>query len=927
MPLFDILFCIRDDHDIRYVGLAAAICLLSTITAVLMIRQTRTAAARARLGWAVSGGFATGFGIWATHFVAMLGYDPGIIIGYEVARTAGSLLIVLAITIAALLIATRGQGRRALIVASVLAGSGFAMMHYVGMAALEMPALIRWNIGYLVLSIVLAIVPLYPAFALALHRRTLASGLSAALVMTAAIVGLHFSGMTAIDLVPSRIERARALLSPGTMSVLITLASACLMALCLAGVLIARRTRAAIRASEMQFGALIKGISDCAIYMLDAQGRVANWNAGAQRLKGYRPEEIVGQSLCIFYPPEDCDAGAHQHALAVALEHGKFTGEGWRVRKDGTRFWAHVTIERFCDEKGKVIGFAKITRDMTRLKEDQDRIAEARRHRDAALDHMHQGLCLFDAKGRLVLSNRRFAEMWGVSAGAFGPGMAANDVLRAALAARIGAGDAEAQLEKVWIRLEQSLHDPSLPPFVIELDEELIVAVSSRAMAEGGWVTTVEDITARRRSEEQIVHMALHDGLTGLPNRTSFNRWLDAEIVQAATHQRQVAVIAIDLDRFKEINDTHGHAAGDRVLQQIGTSLTQALDRGEIAARVGGDEFAVAKHFADPGELEAFVARICSSLAVSDGDGACVGASFGIATYPGDAQGREGLLNNADLAMYRAKASPGESICYYQAGMDDEARYRRQIANELRHALARNEFHLLYQPQRSLRTHRISGYEALLRWRHPRLGHIGPMEFIPIAEQTGEIIRIGEWVMRTACREAAAWSQRDKVAVNLSPVQLLQPDLPEQVASILTETGLSPRRLELEITETALISDKARALHSLRRIKALGVSVAMDDFGTGYSSLDTLHSFPFDKIKIDKSFLLQSGESPQAQAIVRAVLALGRSLGIPVLAEGVEMLDQLKLLVDEGCDEAQGYLFGRPASMPATSGDRIALRA
>ncbi len=925
--MFDIVFCIRDDHDIRFVGLAAAICLLSTITAVLMIRQSRSASARGRLGWAISGGFATGFGIWATHFVAMLGYDPGIIVGYEVMRTAMSLVIVLATTIAAMLIATRGQGARALCAASILAGAGFAAMHYVGMAALEMPALIRWNPGYLALSIGLGIVPLYPAFALALRRKTLGSGLAAALVMTAAIVGLHFSGMTAIDLIPSRIEGTRALLSPTTMSVLISLASACLLTLCLAGIIIARRTRAAIAASELQFSALVKGISDCAIYMLDADGRVANWNAGAQRLKGYRPEEIVGQPLHSFYLPEDRASGVADDALVIAREQGKFSGEGWRLRKDGTRFWAQVTIERFCDEQGRIIGFAKITRDISRLKEDQDRIAEARRHRDAALDHMHQGLCLFDARGKLVLANRRFAEMWGLGDDQCRPGTGAMEVLQCALAARTGDATAESQLARIWSRLEESLRDPSLPPFVLELDDELIVAMSSRAMADGGWVTTIEDITARRRSEEQIVHMAMHDGLTGLPNRTSFNQWLDSEIAQAAAKRRQVAVVAIDLDRFKEINDTHGHAAGDRVLQQIGTGLAQSLERGEIAARVGGDEFAVAKHYADPSELEAFVARVSSSLAVSDGEGACVGASFGIATYPGDAPGREALLNNADLAMYRAKASLGETICYYQAGMDEEARHRRLIANDLRQALARNEFHLLYQPQRSLRTQQISGHEALLRWRHPRLGHISPMEFIPIAEQTGEIIKIGEWVLRTACREAARWTSGDKVAVNLSPVQLLQPDLPEMVAGILVETGLPPRRLELEITETALISDKARALHSLRRIKALGVSVAMDDFGTGYSSLDTLHSFPFDKIKIDKSFLLQSGESHQAQAIIRAVLALGRSLGIPVLAEGVETLQQLQLLVDEGCDEAQGYLFGRPAALPGAPDAPVALSA
>ena len=367
--MFDILFCIRDDHDLRFVLLAAAICLLSTVTAVLMIRQSRSASARARLGWTLTGGFATGFGIWATHFVAMLGYDPGIIVGYEVARTAGSLLVVLATTIAALLIATRGQGLSALIVASVLAGSGFAAMHYVGMAALEMPALFRWNTGYLALSIVLAIVPLYPAFALALRRDSLASGLSAALIMTGAIVGLHFSGMTAINLIPSRIEDVRALLSPTTMSVLIAVASACLLTLCLAGIVIARRTRAAIRASEMQFSALIKGISDCAIYMLDAEGRVANWNAGAQKLKGYSPQEIVGQSLSLVlsargmrrrrarrgagYRARDGQvfrrrlaAAQGRHAVLGACHHRTLLrrpGQGDRLCQDHAR---HVAAER-----------------------------------------------------------------------------------------------------------------------------------------------------------------------------------------------------------------------------------------------------------------------------------------------------------------------------------------------------------------------------------------------------------------------------------------------------------------------------------------------------------------------------------------------------------------------------------------------------
>lgn len=267
--------------------------------------------------------------------------------------------------------------------------------------------------------------------------------------------------------------------------------------------------------------------------------------------------------------------------------------------------------------------------------------------------------------------------------------------------------------------------------------------------------------------------------------------------------------------------------------------------------------------------------------------------------------------------MYRAKVTLGQSVCFYEAGMDEKARWRRQIANDLRFAIERNELHLLYQEQRSVADQKLTGYEALLRWTHPVHGKIGPDEFIPIAEESGEIVRIGEWVLKAACEEAMRWPSNQKVAVNLSPVQLLKPDLPEIVMQTLIDTGLPPHRLELEITETAIITEKVRSLHSLRRIKAFGISVAMDDFGTGYSSLDTLHSFPFDKIKIDKSFLLQSETNAQSRAIVKAVLALGKTLEIPVLAEGVETEKQLALLVEEGCNEAQGYLFGRPAAAPS----------
>lgn len=917
--MLDILFCVRDQHDIRLVFLAAAVCLLSTLTAVLLLRQSRHSPDRNDGGkWATLAGFAVGFGIWSTHFIAMLGYDPGVITGYAVGLTALSLAIVLAGTVSGFLV-LRSRLRGRFVIASLLVGGGFSVMHYVGMSALEMPAIIRWRGGYVALSLLLAIGPLYPALVMTMQRRSRASGVLAGVIMCGAVIGLHFSGMTAIHLIPSREEGGTMLLSPRSMSIVISAASSGLLLLCMASWAIARRTRAAVAVSERQFSALIRGISDCAIYMLDRQGYVANWNAGAQRLKGYDATEVLGMPLAQFYTIEDRDAGAPARALGIAHAQGKFTGEGWRLRKDGTRFWAHVTIERVLGDGGDHIGFAKITRDMTRFKEDQDRIEQARAHLNAALEHMHQGLCLYDAQERLVLRNQQFTRLWNLPDDSCPPGTMMEDVGRAAFAARTGRRMPEDRLANMRALLARSLADGEAAPVIFDFSADFVVSIASRALPAGGWVTTFEDITERRRSEMQIAHMAHHDGLTGLPNRTSFNHWLDGEIAHARSGQH-VALVAIDLDRFKEINDGHGHAAGDTVLCRVAQAMTGVLEDGEVVARLGGDEFAAAKGFADPADLADFVTRLSGCFAFAH-DGHNVGASLGVAIYPSDATTRETLLNNADLAMYRAKGSLGENICYYESGMDEQARHRRMIANDLRSAIARDEMHLVYQSQRSLKDDSICGYEALLRWTHPTRGNISPEEFIPIAEETGEIMRIGEWVLRAACAEAATWPSAYKVAVNLSPVQLLQPDLPEIVTAILAGTGLSPRRLELEITETAIVADKLRALHSLRRIKALGVSVAIDDFGTGYSSLDTLHSFPFDKIKIDKSFLLQSGESAQARAIIRAVLALGKSLSVPVLAEGVETLAQLDLLRSEGCEEGQGYYFGRPAKM---SGARIA---
>jgi len=343
--------------------------------------------------------------------------------------------------------------------------------------------------------------------------------------------------------------------------------------------------------------------------------------------------------------------------------------------------------------------------------------------------------------------------------------------------------------------------------------------------------------------------------------------------------------------------------------------LSKLLQDGEFIARVGGDEFTAIKRFSKQNDLLEFAARLERTLmrAVSiDDREAKMGASIGIAVFPDDGKDRDALASNADMAMYRAKLDVTRTICFYESGMDETARARRALARDLRQAGERGELDLHYQVQTSIRTGDTCGYEVLLRWNHPVRGAIPPLEFIPIAEESGAIIEIGEWVLRKACREAASWDRPYKIAVNLSPVQFAHADLAKLVHEILLETGLPAHRLELELTETTLVADKDRTLHILRQIKALGVTIAIDDFGTGYSSLDTLRSFPFDKIKLDRSFMSEVEHSPQAKAIVRAVLTLGKSLDIRVLAEGVETDCQLSILRAEGCDEAQGYLLGRP---------------
>ncbi|PVX82678.1 putative bifunctional diguanylate cyclase/phosphodiesterase [Paraburkholderia unamae] len=671
-----VLGCIIYRHNLWLVVVALLICGAgSWVTARLVLRAFATRSLQ-RFGWSFIAAVVAAADIWCTHFVAMLGFEPGVPIAFDPVLTIASLLIALVGSIAGFVLATSRVSRAAPALGGAIVGLAVALMHYAGMLAYRVEGVVIWNRTLLVLSIVFAV----GLCALALHRAGVAAGepgeaararsrgnaaaLVVAGVLALAIAALHFTGMTAFQVVPLAID-----------------------------------------------------------------GHFSN--------------------------------PAALHALALA------------------------------------------------------------------------------------------------------------------------------------------------------------VACMALVIAGSGCVSFLLDDSVRAESVEHLRTMAMSDMLTGLPNRANFNARIDAELARA-DDSRKLALIGIDLNRFKEINDLHGHHAGDEVLRILARRLASLVREDEFVARVGGDEFVAFTRFATRDELADLLERLETALyrPIRYDDAEVIsGASLGVAIYPDDATSKTVLINNADLAMYRAKADLTQSVCFYEPAMDEIARERRSLTHDLREALARGQLSVHYQVQTSITTGDICGYEALLRWEHPRLGFISPAKFIPLAEENGLILGIGAWVLREACTRAVAWSPPYKVAVNLSPVQFAHADLPKLVETVLVETGLAPERLELELTETAIFADRERSLDVLQRIKAIGVNLALDDFGTGYSSLDTLRSFPFDKIKLDQSFVNEAETSRQATAIIRAVLALGKSLGIPVLAEGIETQDQLTLLANEGCDEVQGFLLGRPAPL------------
>jgi diguanylate cyclase (GGDEF)-like protein len=562
---------------------------------------------------------------------------------------------------------------------------------------------------------------------------------------------------------------------------------------------------------------------------------------------------------------------------------------------------------------GWVITHEDVTEEIASTEIVQKRKRELERQNlrlNAVVNNISQGLCMYDARGRLVVSNAPYARIYNLPEDMLQPGTQLEDILGYLFERGMEAGgDREAYIR--WRR--DVIARGEYGKNIHELGGRTIM-MQHHPMKDGGWVSTHEDITEQRQQEARIWHLARHDALTELPNRIQFLEEMAAS-EPGISRGESMAVLCIDLDHFKEVNDTLGHSVGDKVLKQVSARLWGSTRENDVLARVGGDEFSLLLRGIDkPADAAVIAERITRTMATPfsiDGHHIAIGASVGIAMAPDDGETTDQLIKNADLALYRAKAEGRSTFHFFERGMDEAIQQRRVIEAGLRLALARNELRLVYQPLIGLKEDRVTCLEALLRWDTER-GTISPAEFIPIAEETGLIVPIGEWVLREACRTAMTWPTQARVAVNLSTVQFKNGKLYQTVLSALQDSGLPPTRLELEITESLMLADNEPTLETLHKLRALGVRISMDDFGTGYSSLSYLRSFPFDKIKIDRSFIRDLESRGDSLAIIKAVIGLGHSLGMSTTAEGIETEEQLAAVREQGCNEVQGFLFSPP---------------
>ncbi|QQR39150.1 putative bifunctional diguanylate cyclase/phosphodiesterase [Devosia rhizoryzae] len=627
--------------------------------------------------------------------------------------------------------------------------------------------------------------------------------------------------------------------------------------------------------------------------------------------RGMTLEDIVHLSVRLGNHPGQTAEAFYEHYTSQLLNNKAGARTKSQELAVGNRIIETANV--YSDQLGWVVTHEDITDEIARAEIVQKRKMELERQNirlDAAVNNISIGLCMMDALGRLVICNEPYARIYNLPVNLLRPGTQLEDILGHLFEVGMEAGGTKEEYI-AWRR--EVIARREFGKNIHELNGRTIL-MQHHPMKDGGWVSTHEDITEQKQAEARIQHLARHDALTDLPNRIEFLEQM-AKTEAALGRGEMAAVLYIDLDHFKAVNDTLGHAVGDEVIKQAAVRLWGTTRETDLLARLGGDEFALLLRPIDGIDAAARVAdRIVKAMRTPmniGGQQIEIGASVGIAVGPGDGTTTDQLVKNADLALYKAKSEGRSTYHFFETGMDAELQQRRSIEAGLRLAMSRNELRLMFQPLLGLENNRVTCVEALLRWDHDDRT-ISPVEFIQVAEETGLIVPIGEWVLQQACLAAASWPGDVRIAINLSPVQFRQKNLVAQVKAALTAAKLEPTRLELEITESLLLTDSESTIAALHELRAMGVRISMDDFGTGYSSLSYLRSFPFDKIKVDRSFMADIATRADSQAIIKAIIGLGQALGMTTTAEGVETEEQLAIVRAHGVSEVQGFLFSPP---------------
>lgn len=734
-----------------------------------------------------------------------------------------------------------------------------------------------------------------------------------------------------------------------------------------------RRAEEAAQASEQKLRLMIDGVKDYALLLLDGDGRVISWNPGAERISGYTQEEILGRHFSCFHTPDDVAAAKPQTILRIASETGRCEDDGWRVRKDGSRFWANVVITAIRDNDGSLRGYAKVTRDVTESREQRERIMRLSRVRavrsgvNSAIVRVSGRAQLLQDACRIIVADGGFAAAWiglveqsgnHVRPEAWAgrdtdflsdlriplersavetPGIVAQTVrTRCAVIVNDIRRDARVASREELLRRGFV----AAASFPLQLENEvagvLVLYGAEAGCFDGEQVQLLEELASdisfgldHIAKEERLNYLAYYDGLTGLANRTLFHQQVLKLIHSVSPGEQGVAMAVLDLERFRNINDTLGMAAGDSVLKQLADRLSSAVGEPGAVARISADRFAVVLV---PMRNATEIARVLNSRIFAPldasfsvkGEELRLSMKAGIAVYPADGADPGTLLVNAEVALAKAKQSTGRYL-FYAPDMNARVAEQLRLENELRKAVLEEQFILHYQPRIDLVSGSVCGMEALIRWQHPERGLVSPATFIPLLEQTGMIIDVGRWAIRRAVLDHAAWVSQGvtppRIAVNVSQAQLSREEFVDDVRSALMVPGGFASCIDIEITESMLMDDIDRNIAKLRAVREMGIRVAIDDFGTGYSSLSWISRLPLDSLKIDRSFIAAMSESAEHMAIVSAVISLARALNLKVVAEGVETEAQCNLLRLLRCDEGQGYLFNRP--LPPENADQL----